>query len=394
MRTEFFIRNKEDQKISTVLYSQNGKIENKQTLIMCHGFTGGKEELWYPEFFSQLVKNNYQVISFNMNGHGKSYGRFIDFTISKAVDDFETVHRYLENRGVKRIGIMGHSIGGAACLLTANKINIQSVILLSPVSRAGFYNDYLTPDRSDLDFLKNFAFYPRHSYKRGKYYPVGINFFKDFEKQRLYKEAKTIKRPILLIHAGADKAVAIADSRKLFMTFDFDITDFKIIKGADHNFSHSRDHQSVIKLSLSWLNSYLKKHVDPVINLYIRDNKGKILTIKRSQKVGTHKGLWFGLGGYITSGETVEKTCRREAKEELGIYPRDLKLIKKGTPYRFYEKEYDKDWKVNPVLAESKTKKIKLNWEADKYLWVLPENIIKHINNPIARTGLKSLGLI
>jgi alpha-beta hydrolase superfamily lysophospholipase/8-oxo-dGTP pyrophosphatase MutT (NUDIX family) len=394
MRKEFIIKNNKDQKISAVLYSKNGKIENKQTLIMCHGFTGGKEELWYSEFFSQLVKNNYQVISFDMNGHGKSYGRFIDFTITKAVDDFETVYRYLEKRGVKRIGIMGHSIGGAVCLLVANIRQIQSVILLSPVSRAGFYNRFLTPKKSDRDFLANFWFYPRHSYKRGKYYPVGLNFFKDFEKQPLEQEPRAIKKPILIIHAGTDKAVPLEDSQSLFKTFDFDITALKIIKGADHNFSHSRDIQSVIKLSLDWLDKYLKKHVDPVINLYIRDKKGSILIIKRSQKVGTHKGLWHGIGGYVSPGEPAVKTARREAEEELGINSRYLRLIKKADPYKFYEKEYDKDWKVTPILMESAAKKIKLNWEADKYLWVWPNRLTNYIKIPMAKTGLKILGLI
>lgn len=404
MRTEFYINKppsprlrrsgKKGRKISAVLYSKNGKVENKQTLILCHGFTGFKEEMFYPVFFARLVKADYQVISFDMNGHGKSYGDFIDFAISKAVDDFKTVYDYVKSRGVKRIGIMGHSIGGAVCLLVANKIQIQSIILLSPVSQPGFYNKYLIPNKSDRDFLRNFGFYPRHSYKRGKYYPVGLNFFKDFEKQSINKEAKAMKRPILLIHAGNDKAVPLTDSQKLFKFFDFDITAFKIIRGADHNFNKRLVYQQVIKLSLDWLDKYLKKHTDNVMTAILQRKDGKILIVKRSEKEGTYAGYWHGIGGYLNKNESPMKTAAREIEEELRIENKYLKFIRQAKPIRIDDTRYDKDWRIHYVLFETNKTKVKLDWETDKVKWVWPKDMLKYKIVSKVKIGLKRLRLI
>lgn len=394
MRKEFFINNIKGQKISAVLYSKNGKIENKQTVIFCHGFTGHKEEIWFPKLFTRLVSNDFQILSLDLNGHGKSYGRFMDFTISKAVDDLKTVYDYIVSRGVKRVGLAGHSIGGAACLLAANKIQIQSIILLSPVSQPDFYNHFLTPKESDRNFLANFWFYPRHSFKRGRYYPVGLNFFKDFEKQPIIQEAKAIKRPILLIHAGADKAVPLSDSRKLFKIFDFDITAFKVIKGADHNFNKHSVYRSVIKLSLDWFNTYLKKKTDNVMTAILRRKDGKVMIVKRSQKEGTYAGYWHGIGGYLKKSESPNKTAVREIKEEMGIENKFVKFIKQAKLIRIDDTKYDKDWRIFYLLFDTKKTKVRFNWETDKVKWIWPKDISKYKTVPKVKIGLKRLGLI
>ena len=394
MRKEFYIKNKEGQKISVVLYSKTGKFEQQETVIMCHGFTGDKEELYYPVFFPRLVLADYQAVSFDMNGHGKSDGRFIDFTISKAVDDFKTIYDYVESRGVKRIGIIGHSIGGAVCLLVANKIQIQSIILLSPVSQPLFYRHFLTPKESDRRFLANFGFYPRHSYKRGKYYPVGFNFFEDFEKQPLKQEAGAIKKPILIIHAGQDKSVPLQDSQKLYKNFDFDITAFKIIKKADHNFNKRPVYQQVIKLSLDWLNKYLKKRTDEAITVLVRRPDGKILLVKRSQKVGFYPGYWQGVAGFVVKGESFQKTALREIKEELGLPAKNLRYIKISKSRLCVSNNYDRRWRMRWLLFDSVKVKIKLDWEAVDCRWIWPREIFKYKFVPYLNVGLKRLGLI
>lgn len=52
---------------------------------------------------------------------------------------------------------------------------------------------------------------------------------------------------------------------------------------------------------------------------------GKILLVKRAR--GTFKGFWALPGGYLDWNETVEKTVRREVREETGLFVRAASLL-------------------------------------------------------------------
>jgi 8-oxo-dGTP pyrophosphatase MutT (NUDIX family) len=45
----------------------------------------------------------------------------------------------------------------------------------------------------------------------------------------------------------------------------------------------------------------------------------KLLILKRSDKVGTYKGLWGGVAGYVEENEEPYETALKEIKEEVGI---------------------------------------------------------------------------
>jgi 8-oxo-dGTP diphosphatase len=55
-----------------------------------------------------------------------------------------------------------------------------------------------------------------------------------------------------------------------------------------------------------------------VDNIILND-EGKILLVKRSQKLKTYPGFWGLVGGWVEWGETVEEALKREAKEEIGV---------------------------------------------------------------------------
>ncbi|MFA5070543.1 MAG: alpha/beta fold hydrolase [Patescibacteria group bacterium] len=395
MRKEFFIKNKNGQKIAAVLYNRSGYLEKRETLIFCHGFTGDKEEMFYPVFFPRLAKEGFQVLSFDMNGHGKSYGCFKDFTLSKAISDLTDVYNYLTRRGIKRMAIAGHSIGGAVCLLAANSLLLQAVILLSPVSQPNFFNEYFLKSKTDRDFLANFGFYPNLDYnERGKAYLIGRNFFFNFEKLLFNEEGRRIKKPFLLIHAGQDKAVPLEDSRKLYNNLDFDVKKIKVIKGSDHNFKKRRYYEPVINSTLKWLKLYLKKGIDEVVNVQLRRKDGRILIVKRSPDVGFFPSFWGTVGGFLHRGETIRDRAKQELREEVDLKPKDLKLIRTMRPYFRDDKLNDRLWHVHGVLYETKKMKIKTDWETSGHKWIKPEELGKYRFVPNQVEAFKKLNFI
>lgn len=91
-------------------------------------------------------------------------------------------------------------------------------------------------------------------------------------------------------------------------------------------------------------------------------------------------GHWDFSKGNIEEGENVAETIRRELKEETGL--EDIKFITgfKETVKYFYRKEGKGIFKlVIFLLAQSKTKKVKLSYEHIGYEWLDYEGALEQL---------------
>jgi 8-oxo-dGTP pyrophosphatase MutT (NUDIX family) len=127
----------------------------------------------------------------------------------------------------------------------------------------------------------------------------------------------------------------------------------------------------------------------------LKNDEGKILILKRSDKVSTYKGSWSGIAGYVEENETPLETALKEICEEVGITEDNVELIKRIDPIEFtdiYEgKKYD--WRVFPFLFSTlKKSKIKIDWEHTDYKWIAPSDIKNYDTVPhIKRVVLELL---
>ncbi|MDD4874406.1 MAG: NUDIX domain-containing protein, partial [Dehalococcoidales bacterium] len=102
------------------------------------------------------------------------------------------------------------------------------------------------------------------------------------------------------------------------------------------------------------------------------EHHGKILILKRSQKVGTHRGVWAGVSGY------VETVCDRQAlveiQEETGLLPVDMELVKAWNILTIEDGAIR--WMVHPYLFHIREKPgIKIDWEHTDFKWIKPQEI-------------------
>ena len=103
------------------------------------------------------------------------------------------------------------------------------------------------------------------------------------------------------------------------------------------------------------------------------EHGGKILILKRSGKVGTYRGKWGGIAGYVKANETPDQAARREIEEEVGIT--DVKLIKRGIPHRFPDPEVGIVWVVHPYRFGVDTHEVQIDWEHVEHRWIHPQEI-------------------
>ena len=78
-------------------------------------------------------------------------------------------------------------------------------------------------------------------------------------------------------------------------------------------------------------------------------HRSKILVLKRSREVGTYKGHWAGVSGYLESEDPL-KQAYTEMAEEVGLNKRDVTLVKAGKPLEIVDRTQDRAWRVHPFL--------------------------------------------
>lgn len=114
-----------------------------------------------------------------------------------------------------------------------------------------------------------------------------------------------------------------------------------------------------------------EKHV---VTCFLQRNDGRVLIMRRSEKVGTYRGKWGAVAGYLEK-KPVEQAYT-EIKEETGLERYDVFLVREGKSVIVVDEDLNRKWIVHPFLFYVETPgKVKIDWEHVEIRWVLPEEI-------------------
>lgn len=107
--------------------------------------------------------------------------------------------------------------------------------------------------------------------------------------------------------------------------------------------------------------------------------RGKILLLRRSQKVKTMKGKWAGVSGYIEKSEEPVTRAVTEIEEETGFTNENIKFLEEGKPLEAADNMRPNNitWVVHPFYFRSNTDDVQLDWEHDAYKWIHPSELEK-----------------
>ncbi len=107
-------------------------------VIICHGFSGNKNERMLQLLADSLQQRGIASIRFDFNGHGESEGDFVDMTVLNEVEDAMRVFEYVRDmRFVSDVAIVGHSQGGVVASMVAGKVeaeDFKAVVLMAPAA--------------------------------------------------------------------------------------------------------------------------------------------------------------------------------------------------------------------------------------------------------------------
>lgn len=104
--------------------------------------------------------------------------------------------------------------------------------------------------------------------------------------------------------------------------------------------------------------------------------EGKILLLRRSDRVRTYQGRWAGVSGSIEEGRTPEQQARVEILEETGLTGDDVRMVATGEPLPVDDPGGERRWLVHPFrFRVLQPERIRLNWENAELRWIDPTDL-------------------
>jgi beta-phosphoglucomutase-like phosphatase (HAD superfamily)/8-oxo-dGTP pyrophosphatase MutT (NUDIX family) len=226
--------------------------------------------------------------------------------------------------------------------------------------------------------------------KLRKYFDVTVSF-EDYKKPKPDPESLLVA--LKKLKMSPNEAVYIGDAESDVKAANMKVIIYpKRLKGADFILRNFKNLPSVIerlqeipevvrhfdKILPHFADgriNYSKSSKAAVVTVFIK-YRDKILLLKRSENVGSYKGKWGAVSGFIDKLRYIENEAMEELKEEVGILEKDIAKMRVKKSFEVHDGAIGKTWIVFPVLAELKTKsEIKLDWEHTDFRWIRPDEM-------------------
>lgn len=120
-------------------------------------------------------------------------------------------------------------------------------------------------------------------------------------------------------------------------------------------------------------NTTVETHVVTCFLLRREGGEDRLLLVRRSDRVGTYRGAWAGISGFVESGVTPLEQAYTELREEASLVPEDVQLLRAGTPLAVLDESIGRAWVVHPFLFWLEdAERVRTDWEAVAHQWIAP----------------------
>jgi pimeloyl-ACP methyl ester carboxylesterase len=175
-------------------------------VLLAHCFTCGKDLMTMTRLAKGLTEAGFALLRFDFTGLGASEGAFSDTTLATSVADIGCALGELGNRCRAPLGMVGHSYGGAAAILAAERLPaVRSVAVLGAPSRPTHLASLLREREG------------RHVAEvNGRTFPLDDDFVADLRRHDTARALAALDRPLLVLHALDDTVVPPEEGEALF----------------------------------------------------------------------------------------------------------------------------------------------------------------------------------
>jgi uncharacterized OsmC-like protein/pimeloyl-ACP methyl ester carboxylesterase len=220
--------------------------------VFAHCFTCSKDLRAARRIQRALADRGIAVLSFDFAGLGSSDGEFAATTFSSDVEDLEAAAAYLADEVGAPTLLVGHSLGGAAVLTAAARID--SVTAVATIGAPADVEHVTHVLEGDLDRVRDAG--EAEVTIGGRTFTVSADFLDDLGAQRLTETVAGLKRAVLLLHGPLDVTVGVDNARVLFEAARHPKS-FVSLDDADHLLTDEDDARYAAAVISAWAARYL-----------------------------------------------------------------------------------------------------------------------------------------
>ena len=212
-------------------------------IIFVHGLNSDMEGLKANTIEKYAKENKLSFLRFDCRGHGKSFGKFEDFTISDWKKDLVDL---LDNITKGPQIIVGSSMGGWLMMLVAKTRQKKVCGLLGLAAATDFgenmYSNLSKKSKKEIK-IKGFTKIKNYDFS----YILTNNFFVDAKKNNILNQPFKFNKPFILIHGIRDEVVNYKMPQKIMNNIKSKNVQVHYLKSSDHRLSSEKDLRSIIK---------------------------------------------------------------------------------------------------------------------------------------------------
>lgn len=235
----------------------SGRIEEPDgavlaTAVFAHCFTCSKDLRSARRLTGALAERGVAVLSFDFTGLGSSDGDFAASTFSTDVDDLVAAARYLAETRQPPTLLVGHSIGGAAVLAAAPRLDgIRAVATIATPADLDHVAELFT---DELDTIRRTG--EAEVVLADRTFTIRSTFVDDLTRHDLTDIVADLDVALLVLHSPVDRVVAIDNAGLLFQAARHPRS-FVALDGADHLLQGPGDATYAADVIAAWASRYL-----------------------------------------------------------------------------------------------------------------------------------------
>jgi len=224
----------------------------KAFALFAHCFTCSKDVIAAATISKSLTQSGLGVLRFDFTGLGNSDGDFSNTNFSSNVEDLITAAKALSEAHSAPQVLIGHSLGGAAILKAAARIeSVKAVVTIGSPSSVDHVTHLFEENLEEIE-----ADGKANVKLAGREFTIRKQFVEDLKESAVLDTVATLKAALLVMHSPVDNYVSIDHAGKIFSTAKHPKS-FISLDNADHLLMNRKDAQYVAQAIGAWADRYI-----------------------------------------------------------------------------------------------------------------------------------------